>query len=69
MANKKYVIMQRQSPRSRNTVCPTVEADDNREIKKYQERGYKIVGRVSCNEGFIPDYVSTNVIQRRSDNT
>ena len=68
MANKKYVIMQQQSSDG-GTVCPTVAANDNRQIKSYQKRGYKIIGRISCNEGFIPDYVVTNVIQKRSDNT
>lgn len=33
MANKKYVIMRRQSPYTRNTVCPTVAANDNMAIK------------------------------------
>ena len=67
MANKKYVIMWRQSPYTRNTVCPTVAADDNRAIKLYQKRGYKIIGRVSCNEGFIPNYVVTVVIHKRKE--
>ncbi len=69
MANKKYVIMRRQSPHTRNTVCPTVAADDNRAIKSYQKRGYKIIGRMSCNEGFIPDYVVTDVIHKRKEET
>ena len=68
MANKKYVIMQQQSSDG-GTVCPTVAANDNRQIKAYQKHGYKIIGRISCNEGFIPDYVVTDVIQKRSDNT
>ena len=70
MANKKYVIMQTVSPGERCTVCPTVAVNDNRQIKSYQKCGYKIVGRVSCSEGFIPDYVVTDVIhkQRRRRN-
>ena len=63
MANKKYVIMRQQSSDG-GTVCPTVAADDNKAIKAYQKRGYKIVGRVSCNEGFMPDYVVTDVLKQ-----
>ncbi len=67
MANKKYVIMRRQSPYTRNTVCPTVAANDNKAIKAYQKRGYKIIGRVNSNEGFIPDYVVMDVINKRKE--
>ena len=66
MANKKYVIMQQQSSDG-GTVCPTVAANDNRQIKAYQKRGYEIIGHVSCNEGFIPDYVVTDVIHKRKE--
>ena len=63
MANKKYVIMRQQSSDG-GTVCPTVAADDNRAIKAYQKRGYKIIGRVNSDEGFIPDYVVTDVLKQ-----
>ena len=63
MANKKYVIMWCKEV----TICPIVAADDNKKIKAYQKIGYKIVGRMSCNEGFIPDYVVTNVIHKRKE--
>ena len=63
MANKKYVIMYA----DKTTICPTVAADDNKKIKAYQKIGYKIIGRVSCNEGFIPDYVVTEVIHKRKE--
>lgn len=63
MANKKYVIMSAEQ----TTICPTVAADDNRTIKAHQKIGYKIVGRISCNEGFIPDYVVTDVIHKQKE--
>ena len=63
MANKKYVIMYAEQ----TTICPTVAADDNKKIKAYQKLGYKIIGRISCNEGFIPDYVVTGVIHKRKE--
>lgn len=67
MANKKYVIMQRQPPGERCTICPTVTVNDNEQIKSYQKRGYKIVGRASCNEGFVPDYVVTDGIHKQKE--
>ena len=52
MANKKYVIMRRMT----DCCCPIIEADDNRAVKELQKKDYKIIGRVSCKEGFIPNY-------------
>ena len=59
MANKKYVIMWNTKSVG-NDICPTVPADDNRQIKSFQNGGYKIVGRVSCNEGFRPNAIELN---------
>ena len=56
MANKKYVIMQRQPPEP-GELSPVVSADNNKEIKQFQNGGYKIVGRVSCNEGLRPTMI------------
>ncbi len=63
MANKKYVIVQYQSPEP-GTLCPVVAADNNKMIKSFQEEGYKIAGRISCDEGFIPDFVMVGVIPK-----
>ena len=63
MANKKYVIMSAEQ----TTICPTVAADDNRTIKAHQKIGYKIIGRISCNDGFMPDYVVAGVINKRME--
>ena len=65
MANKKYVIMR--NPRV-GVVCPVLPSEDNHRIKAYQKNGYKITGRMSCNDRFEPDYVvsdTTNIQSKK----
>lgn len=64
MANKKYVIMR--NPKG-GVVCPVLPSEDNHRIKAYQKNGYKIIGRMSCNDRFKPDYVVSDTTTKHSE--
>ena len=65
MANKKYVIMCHTDTAGDNDIYPIVAADDNRTIKFHQNNGCKIVGRVSCKEGFCPTMITLQKIKEQ----
>ena len=64
MANKKYVIMRNGAALPDD--CPVVAADNNKLIKEYQKIGYKIVGRVTCNENFKPCYAKLREVKNKT---
>ena len=53
MAMKAYVIMK---PEENISLVPVIAADSNAEIKRRQNEGYAIIGRVRLDEKFKPEY-------------
>ena len=53
MAMKAYVIMK---PEENVSLVPVILADSNAEIKRKQNEGYTIIGRVKLDEKFKPEY-------------
>ena len=69
MANKKYVILCHTDTAGDNDMYPLAAADDIAQIKSHRDNGCKIVGRVSCNEGFCPTMITLQKIKEKTKKT